>query len=180
VGAITFEERETAAFDKAAASPPQNQSGGEISGGCENLGEAAQSSRPASWPVQLKLVSAKAAFFDGAHVLISADCAAYRYENFYRDFIKNSAGHAVTLIGCPKLDNVDYSVKLSEIVRHNNIESITLVKMEVPCCGGLSWALKQALAPASASVDAPSGGKEIPVRTVTVSVAGGILKPEEL
>jgi ferredoxin len=167
-GAIGFEEREAAAFDQAAASlrkPP----GGEAA--CGHESGHIETRRRAAWPIQLKLVSPDAGFFDGADILISADCAAYRYENFYRDFIKNSGETAVTLIGCPKLDNVDYSVKLSEIAGRHSIKSITLVKMEVPCCGGLSWALANALSGAS--------GKKINVRAVTVSVEGAILKPEE-
>jgi ferredoxin len=158
-GAIGFEEREAAAFDEAAV---RARSG-------ETAEQAAQAPA-ASWPIQVRLVPSRAPFFNGARLLISADCAAYRHENFYRDFIKPSGG--VTLIACPKLDNVDYSVKLSEILSNNDIRSVTLVNMEVPCCGGLRWALANAIKAAS--------GKKIPVSAVTVSVQGDVLATETL
>ena len=161
--AILIEEREAAAFDvsRTEGDVPPPDSSGEKSGARAN------------WPVQIRLVPAKSRFFDGAKLLISADCAAYRYENFYRDFIKNSGGTNVTLIACPKLDNVDYSVKLSEIIRQNDVESVTLVRMEVPCCGGLEWALSKAVGGAGEKTKKPV------CRVVTLSIDGSILRSEE-
>jgi NAD-dependent dihydropyrimidine dehydrogenase PreA subunit len=153
-GAISFEEREAAPFDSEAAS----------------RGAATHS----AWPVQLRLVPAKAHFFDNAGLLLSADCAAYRHENFYRDFIK---AYNVTLIACPKLDATDYSLKLSQILSNNDVKEITLVKMEVPCCGGLQWALSSALKAADGQTGAD---RKIPVRIVTLSVGGGVLDTETL
>ena len=114
------------------------------------------------WPVQIKLAPVNAPYFDGAKLLIAADCSAYAYGDFYNRFIK---GH-VTLIGCPKLDNVDYSEKLTEIIKNNNIKSVTIVRMEVPCCGGLELAAKKAL---------QESGKFIPWQVVTLSLDGQIL-----
>jgi ferredoxin len=154
-GAIGFEEREAAPFDSKAVS---------------REAEPAPETK-AAWPIQLRLVPANAPFFDNARLLLSADCAAYRNENFYRDFIKSQAG--VTLIACPKLDNTDYSAKLSQILSNNDIKAITLVKMEVPCCHGLQRALDCALK--SAATD-----RKIPVRVVTLSITGGVLDTEAL
>lgn len=114
------------------------------------------------WPVQIKLAPVNAPYFDGAKLLIAADCSAYAYGDFHNRFIK---GH-VTLIGCPKLDNVDYSEKLTEIIKNNNIKSVTIVRMEVPCCGGLELAAKKAL---------QESGKFIPWQVVTLSLDGQIL-----
>ena len=114
------------------------------------------------WPVQIKLVPVNAPFFDGAKLLIAADCTAYAYGNFHQEFIR---GH-VTLIGCPKLDAVDYSEKLAQIIAQNDIRSITVTRMEVPCCGGIEHAVKQALA---------KSGKLIPWQVVTISADGRIL-----
>ena len=119
-------------------------------------------SRLMQWPVQIKLVPINAQYFDGAKLLIAADCTAYAYAAFHEDFIK---GH-ITLVGCPKLDSVDYSEKLTEIIRNNNIKSVTVVRMEVPCCGGLEHAAKTAL---------QNSGKFIPWQVVTVSTDGNIL-----
>ena len=141
-GAITFVEREAAAYDEAAVI--RNQ-------------------RPLQqWPVQIKLAPVNAPYFDGAKLLVAADCSAYAYGDFHNRFIK---GH-VTLIGCPKLDNVDYSEKLTEIIKNNNIKSVTIVRMEVPCCGGLELAAKKAL---------QESGKFIPWQVVTLSLDGQIL-----
>ena len=115
------------------------------------------------WPVQIKLEPIKAPWLDGAKLLIAADCTAYAYGNFHQDFIR---GH-VTLVGCPKLDAVDYSVKLTEILRHNDIRSLTVVRMEVPCCGGIEFAVKKAL---------QASGKFIPWQVVTISTDGRILE----
>ena len=114
------------------------------------------------WPVQIKLAPVNAPYFEGAKLLIAADCSAYAYGDFHNRFIK---GH-VTLIGCPKLDNVDYSEKLTEIIKNNNIKSVTIVRMEVPCCGGLELAAKKAL---------QESGKFIPWQVVTLSLDGQII-----
>ena len=121
-----------------------------------------QTSRLSQWPVQIKLVPTNAPYFDGAKLLIAADCTAYAYAAFHERFIK---GH-ITLVGCPKLDGVDYSEKLTEIIRTNDIKSVTVVRMEVPCCGGLEFAAKKAL---------QNSGKFIPWQVITVSVDGKIL-----
>lgn len=120
-------------------------------------------SRLSQWPVQIKLVPVRAPYFDGAKLLVSADCTAYAYGNFHNDFID---GH-VTLIGCPKLDSVDYSEKLTEIIRNNDIQSVTVVRMEVPCCGGIEAAVKNALM---------ASGKFIPWQVYTIGTDGRILK----
>ena len=114
------------------------------------------------WPVQIKLVPVGAPFYQGAKLLIAADCTAYAYAAFHERFIK---GH-ITLVGCPKLDDVDYSEKLTEIIKNNDIKSVTIVRMEVPCCGGLENAAKKAL---------QSSGKFIPWQVVTISTDGRIL-----
>ena len=119
-------------------------------------------SRLSQWPVQIKLVPIRAPYFDGAKLLIAADCTAYAYGNFHRDFI---AGH-ITLIGCPKLDDVDYAEKLTEIIRQNDIKSVTVVRMEVPCCGGIERAVRQALM---------DSGKFIPWQVYTIATDGRIL-----
>ena len=121
-----------------------------------------QVSRLSQWPVQIKLVPVNAPYFDGARLLIAADCTAYAYAAFHERFIK---GH-ITLVGCPKLDSVDYSEKLTEIIRNNDIKSVTVVRMEVPCCGGLEYAAKTAL---------QNSGKFIPWQVVTISTDGNIL-----
>jgi hypothetical protein len=114
------------------------------------------------WPVQIKLVPTKAPFYEGAKLLIAADCTAYAYAAFHEDFMR---GH-ITIIGCPKLDAMDYTDKLTEIIRDNDIRSLTIVRMEVPCCGGLERAAKTAL---------QNSGKFIPWRVVTVSTEGALL-----
>ena len=119
-------------------------------------------SRLAQWPVQIKLLPTKAPFYNGAKLLIAADCAAYAYANFHEEFIKGK----VTLIGCPKLDDIDYTEKLTEIISSNNITGVTIVRMEVPCCGGIQMAAQQAL---------QASGKFIPWHVVTVSRDGEIL-----
>ena len=114
------------------------------------------------WPVQIKLVPVHAPYFDGARLLIAADCTAYAYARFHDDFIRNR----ITLVGCPKLDSVDYSEKLTEIIKSNNIKDVTIVRMEVPCCGGLEMAGEKAL---------QNSGKFIPWQVVTISLDGKIL-----
>jgi len=114
------------------------------------------------WPVQIKLVPVNAPYFDGANLLVAADCTAYAYGNFHNEFIRNR----ITLIGCPKLDSIDYTDKLTAIIAGNDIKSVTVVRMEVPCCGGIEYAVKEAL---------KRSGKFIPWRIVTVSTDGRIL-----
>lgn len=122
----------------------------------------AVSSRLSTWPVQIKLAPVNAPYFSGADLLIAADCTAYAYGNFHNDFIKNK----VVLIGCPKLDEGDYSEKLTAIIAGNDIKSVTVVRMEVPCCGGIEMAVKRAL---------QESGKFIPWQVVTVSTDGKVL-----
>ena len=112
-----------------------------------------------NWPVQIKLAPVNAPYFNGANLLIAADCTAYAYAGFHQDFIRNK----VTLIGCPKLDQVDYSEKLTKIIQNNNIQSVTIVRMEVPCCGGLEMAAKKAL---------QNSEKFIPWQVITISIDG--------
>ena len=119
-------------------------------------------SRLRNWPVQIKLAPIHAPYFAGAKLLIAADCTAYAYANFHQEFMRGK----VTLIGCPKLDAVDYSEKLTEILRSNDIQSVTILRMEVPCCGGLEMAAKKAL---------QTSGKFIPWQVVTISIDGKIL-----
>lgn len=178
VDAIRFVEREAAAYDAEAVA--QSKAEGEpLPCGCpgitarsihreepetqRDIGErhAKPASELSQWPVQIKLVNVRAPYFEGARLLVAADCTAYAYANFHRDFIK---GH-ITLVGCPKLDSVDYSEKLFEIIANNNIKSVTVVRMEVPCCGGLEDAVKTALR---------NSGKMIPWQVVTVSTDGQI------
>ncbi len=181
VGAISFIEREAAAYDEAAVHEHKNKKmqamGQAPVGGCpgsrmrqlerkpaeenQNAGSPV-SSQLRQWPVQIKLAPVNAPYFDGAKLLIAADCTAYAYGSFHQDFIRGK----VTLIGCPKLDDVDYSEKLTEIIRNNDIKSVTVVRMEVPCCGGLEHAAVTAL---------KNSGKFIPWNVVTISIDGKIL-----
>lgn len=176
-GAISFEEREAPAYDEAAVLAAK-KAAQETPKPCGCPGSQARVlhreaqnsvteavcpvSQLAQWPVQIKLVPPTAPYFSGAKLLIAADCTAYAYANFHNEFMR---GH-VTLIGCPKLDDVDYSEKLTEIIRLNDIQSVTIVRMEVPCCGGLEYAAKQAL---------QTSGKFIPWNVVTISTNGIIL-----
>ena len=180
-GAITFVEREAAAYnEKAVKERLQKKIKKEgMSLPCECPGSQSRKiaheestaaefsytkpvSRLSQWPVQIKLVPVNTPYFNGAKLLIAADCTAYAYAAFHEEFIK---GH-ITLIGCPKLDSVDYSEKLTEIIRNNDIKSVTIVRMEVPCCGGLEHATKNAL---------QRSGKFIPWQVVTISTDGKIL-----
>lgn len=131
---------------------------------CSCAGETAvkNTSRLSQWPVQIKLVPVNAPYFDNANLLVAADCTAYAYGDFHNRFIKNK----ITLIGCPKLDMGDYSEKLTEIIKNNNIKSVTVVRMEVPCCGGIEYAVKTAL---------QNSGKFIPWQVVTIGTDGDIL-----
>ncbi len=121
------------------------------------------SSQLSQWPVQIKLVPINAPYFDGANLLVAADCTAYSYGNFHNEFIRNH----VTLIGCPKLDEGDYTEKLTAVIDKNNIKSVTVVRMEVPCCSGIEIAVKNAL---------QKSGKFIPWRVVTISTDGNIVE----
>ncbi len=173
-GAISFVEREAAAYDEAAVLAAKAKKEEKLPCGCpgaavktirQQESTAAvmpQQSRLFHWPVQIKLVPVNAPWLNGAKLLIAADCTAYAYGNFHQDFIKDR----VTLVGCPKLDSVDYSEKLTDILRDNDIRSVTVVRMEVPCCGGLENAVKKALA---------ISGKMIPWNVVTIATDGRIL-----
>lgn len=167
-GAITFEEREAPAYDEAAvlAAKQSKQSLLHRETGAKQNDSDVSVSQLAQWPCQIKLVPVSAPYFKGAELLIAADCTAYAYANFHNDYMKSR----VTLIGCPKLDAVDYSVKLTEIMKFNDIKNVTLVRMEVPCCGGLEAALNKAL---------QDSGKSIPMQVVIVSVNGDICKITE-
>ena len=147
-GAISFEERDAPAFDENAVKANMEQDDAPT---CLN-----------QWPVQIKLVPVNAPYFEGANLLIAADCCAYAYGNFHNAYMKNR----ITIIGCPKLDDVDYSVKLTEILKQNSIKSVTVVRMEVPCCGGIENAAITALRDC---------GKMIPWQVVTISTDGRIL-----
>lgn len=153
-GAISFIEREAAAYDEAAVKENQKK---------KAMQEQIITSKLTNWPVQIKLAPPQAPYFEGAKLLIAADCTAYAYANFHQDFIKGK----IALIGCPKLDSVDYSEKLTTIIKNNHIESVTIVRMEVPCCGGLEMAAKKAL---------QESGKFIPWQVVTISIDGKILE----
>ena len=123
---------------------------------------AAVPSQLGQWPCQIKLVPVNAPYFKGAKLLVAADCTAYAYANLHQEFMRGK----ITLIGCPKLDDVDYSQKLTEILRNNEIRSVDVVRMEVPCCGGLELAVKKAL---------QASGKLIPWQVTTISIDGAIL-----
>lgn len=154
--AITFIEREAAAYDEAAVKANMEKK-------ADSGFTAPSESCLSQWPVQIKLAPIKAPYFDGAKLLIAADCTAYAYGNFHQDFIR---GH-ITLIGCPKLDAVDYSEKLTEIIRNNDIKEVTVIRMVVPCCGGIENAVKKAL---------QNSGKTLPCRVVTISTDGTLIE----
>ncbi len=170
-GAISFEEREAAPFDEEAVKAHMEKSRMKT-GSAETAEDAAEETADDSvesqlrhWPVQIQLAPVTAPFFQNADLLIAADCTAYAYGDFHRHFIRNRE----VLVGCSKLDPVDYTEKLTEIIRRNEIKSITVVRMEVPCCGGLERAARTAL---------QNSGKTIPWQVVTVSVTGEILGQE--
>lgn len=153
VNAISFEEREAPAYNETAVLEAK-----KLSENCEINAV----SRLSQWPVQIKLVPVNAPYFSNANLLVSADCTAYAYGNFHERFIKNH----ITLIGCPKLDNEDYSKKLTQIIAFNTIKSITVVRMEVPCCSGLQKAVEKAV---------KNSGKQISCNVVIISADGRIL-----
>lgn len=174
-GAITFEMREAPAYNEAAVLAEKAKKSA-LPCGCPGThakairreAEKEETSAPVSsqlsqWPVQIKLVPVNAPYFDNANLLVAADCTAYAYGNFHQEFIRNH----ITLIGCPKLDEGDYTEKLTQIIAGNNIRSVTVVRMEVPCCGGIEQAVKNAL---------QASGKFIPWRVVVVSTDGRILE----
>lgn len=166
-GAISFEEREALAYDEEAvkASMAKRAAEAEESQGCTapKAQPVRMDSQLQNWPPQIKLAPIQAPYYDGANLLIAADCTCFSYGSFHNDFMKNR----VTLIGCPKLDAVDYSQKLAEILKHNDISSITVTRMEVPCCGGLEFAVKKAV---------EASGKFIPLQVITISTTGKILR----
>ena len=173
-GAITFEEREAPAYNEAAVLEAKAKAAKPLPCGCPGtnskaihreaapVANQAVNSQLSQWPVQIRLVPMNAPYFDGANLLIAADCTAYAYGNFHNEFIRNH----ITLIGCPKLDEGDYTEKLTAIIKNNDIKSVTVVRMEVPCCGGIENAVKHAL---------QQSGKFIPWRVVIISTDGRIL-----
>jgi len=177
-GAITFEEREAAEYNEAAVKANQmNKQGEKLPCGCPGtqskmikhqekqaaVNNTSAESQLSQWPVQIKLVPVNAPYFKGANLLIAADCTAYAYGDFHNKFIRNK----VTLIGCPKLDEGDYAEKLQAIIQNNDIKSVTVVRMEVPCCGGIENAVKRAL---------QNSGKFIPWQVLTISTSGDIIE----
>ena len=173
-GAISFERRDASPYDENAVKQAQAV---PIPCGCpgaipgtirreispQNAKPVFRESRLSQWPCQIKLVPVNAPYFDEANLLIAADCTAFAYGNFHDDFIRNH----ITLIGCPKLDEGDYAEKLTAIIRNNNIKSVKVVRMEVPCCGGIENAVKRAL---------QDSGKFIPWQVITISTDGKILE----
>ena len=173
--AITFEEREAPAYDEAAVRQAKSKKHGVKQPGCACPGSMAKAfSRDAAptkasvqsqlmqWPCQIKLVPVNAPYFESANLLIAADCTAYAYGNFHQEFMRNH----ITLIGCPKLDEGDYAEKLTRIIANKNIKSVKILRMEVPCCGGLELAAKRAL---------QASGKFIPWQVITISTDGKII-----
>lgn len=173
--AITFEEREAPAYDQAAVDAAKQRRSQPLPCGCpgtqaralhreepEAACTAPALSQLSQWPVQIKLVPVNAPYFANANLLVAADCTAFAYGNFHQEFIRNH----VTLIGCPKLDQGDYADKLTQIIAANPIKSVTVVRMEVPCCGGIENAVKRAL---------QASGKFLPWRVVTISTDGRIV-----
>ena len=177
-GAITFEEREAPEYNEEAVREAKMKKHGiKLPCGCpstqskalkrdpspcQTKQSVAISSQLMQWPCQIKLVPVNAPYFDGANLLIAADCTAYAYGNFHNEFIRNH----ITLIGCPKLDEGDYAEKLTAIIKNNDIKSVKVVRMEVPCCGGIENAVKRALM---------ASGKFIPWQVITISTDGRIL-----
>ena len=180
VDAISFEEREAPAYNAEAVEKAKQQARAEpLPCGCPgthskaihresrsssvSTSPATNASQLSQWPIQIKLVPQNAPYFDKANLLVAADCTAYAYGNFHNEFIRNH----ITLIGCPKLDSGDYTEKLTEIIKNNDIKSVTVARMEVPCCGGIELAVKNAL---------KASGKFIPWRVVTISTDGNIIE----
>ncbi len=177
-GAITFEEREAPAYNEAAVRAARQSKQAPLPCGCPGsqskairrtaapgAAESAASvpSQLAQWPVQIKLVPVHAPYFENADLLVAADCTAFAYGSFHHELIRGR----ITLIGCPKLDEGDYAEKLTQIIARNNIKSVTVARMEVPCCGGIENAVKKALL---------DSGKMIPWRVVVISTDGRLLE----
>ena len=177
VDAISFVEREAAPYDEAAVKLAQNMKKLMAGGGCagaaskelqpDTVAESNSTAGPVpnqlrNWPVQIRLAPVQAPYFEGADLLIAADCTAFAYGDFHDKFMKGK----VTLVGCPKLDPVDYSEKLTEILKNNDIKSITLVRMQVPCCGGLQMATANAI---------KASGKNIPAKMAIIANNGEIV-----
>lgn len=177
--AIRFVEREAAAYDAEAVRAHQkHKNTAPLPCGCPGTQArelrphtAAKASAPSpahtesqlrQWPVQIKLVPVQAPYYKNAELLIAADCTAYAYAGFHQDFMKGK----ITLMGCPKLDSIDYTEKLTEIIRQNTIKNVTVVRMEVPCCGGIEQAVVNAV---------QNSGKKIPCQIITLSTQGKIL-----
>ncbi|MBR3995464.1 MAG: 4Fe-4S binding protein [Clostridia bacterium] len=176
--AISFEEREAPEYNSEAVERAKAKVTHQtLPGGCPGVlaksikraspvytkAQIDTPSRLAQWPCQIKLVPVNAPYFDGANLLVAADCTAFSYGGFHEDFMKNR----ITLIGCSKLDDVDYSEKLTAIIKNNNIKSITIVRMEVPCCSGIENAVRRAIM---------NSGKDIPAQVVIISTDGKILE----
>ena len=171
--AIRFEEREAPPYDAAAVQAARDAKCRTHAAGCPGSRPRVMTPPPApagasgvsmpsqlrTWPVQIKLVPPKAPWLDGADLLVAADCTAYAYASFHGDFIRGR----VCLVGCPKLDRVDYSEKLTDILAENDVRSITVARMEVPCCGGLEYAVREAV---------KNSGKAVPLRVATIAVDG--------
>lgn len=177
--AIRFVEREAAAYDvEAVRAHQKHKNTAPLPCGCPGTQArelrphtAAKASAPSpaptesqlrQWPVQIKLVPVQAPYYENAELLIAADCTAYAYAGFHQDFMKGK----ITLMGCPKLDSIDYTEKLTEIIRQNTIKNVTVVRMEVPCCGGIEQAVVNAV---------QNSGKKIPCQIITLSTQGKIL-----
>lgn len=173
-GAISFEEREAAAYDEAAVSAAKqerqdNTDTDQIAAACPTAKASfvtSAASQLRQWPCQIKLAPVNAPYFSSADLLIAADCTAYAYAGIHENYMKDK----VTLIGCPKLDSVDYSEKLMDILKNNDIKNITVLRMEVPCCGGLEAAVKKAVA---------GSGKTMPCQIVTISINGKVLNTRQ-
>ena len=174
MNAISFEQREAPAYNEAAVLAAKKAKEATLPCGypgsaCRSITHEHHSEDPSvpsqltNFPIQIKLVPHNAPYFDGADLLIAADCTAFAYGNFHHDFVKGR----VTMIGCPKLDAVNYAEKLTQIFRYNNIRSITVIRMTVPCCGGLTHAVKTAI---------ENSCREIPLNIVTISPDGRIIK----
>ena len=178
VNAITFEEREAPAYNEAAVLAAKQKKQAQVlpcgcpgsqtrairreTADCTPAAHTTSISRLSQWPVQIRLVPVYAPYFEDADLLIAADCTAYAYGQFHETFIRGR----ITLIGCPKLDEGDYAEKLAQLLANNTIRSLTIVRMEVPCCGGIEYAAKRAL---------QACGKNIPLRVVTISTDGKII-----
>jgi len=177
-GAITFEEREAAVYNEAEVMRNMEpKEPNTLPCGCpgthaKTISRETPAAAPVAavatsqlnqWPVQIKLVPVNAPYFENANLLIAADCAAYAHGHFHQAFMRNK----ITLIGCPKLDEGNYSEKLTAIIRGNNIKSVTVVRMEVPCCGGIENAVKTAL---------QNSGKIIPWQVITLSTEGQVIE----